>query len=87
MAEDKTTGKWSEYTSTGDGLSVVLNLKVARDVPGIDAAYLAMDTENGVEVVWNEVCYSNRRASRGSHGKVRDTIKASVYCASGVFVV
>lgn len=45
--------------------------QVARDVPGIDAAYLAMDTENGVEVVWNEVCYSNRRASRGSHGKER----------------
>jgi nuclear receptor-binding protein len=26
-----------------------------RDVPGIDAAYLAMDTEEGMEVVWNEV--------------------------------
>ena len=48
--------------------------KVARDVPGIDAAYLAMDTENGVEVVWNEVCYSNRRASRGGHGKVRSCV-------------
>jgi hypothetical protein len=23
-----------------------------RDVPGIDHAYLAMDTEEGVEVVW-----------------------------------
>lgn len=46
--------------------------QVARDVPGIDAAYLAMDTENGVEVVWNEVCYSNRRAARGGgHGKER----------------
>ena len=48
--------------------------KVARDVPGIDAAYLAMDTENGVEVVWNEVCYSNRRASRGGHRKVCGSI-------------
>ncbi|KAK7073908.1 Nuclear receptor-binding protein 2 [Halocaridina rubra] len=26
-----------------------------RDVPGIDAAYLAMDTDEGMEVVWNEV--------------------------------
>ena len=26
-----------------------------RDVPGIDASYLAMDTEEGMEVVWNEV--------------------------------
>lgn len=29
-----------------------------RDVPGIDAAYLAMDTEEGMEVVWNEVSNS-----------------------------
>eukprot|EP00118_Oscarella_pearsei_P019158 m.201995 g.201995 ORF g.201995 m.201995 type:complete len:504 (+) comp39601_c1_seq21:348-1859(+) len=34
-----------------------------RDVPGIDAAYLAMDTEEGVEVVWNEVNFSERKAS------------------------
>lgn len=30
-------------------------------VPGIDAAYLAMDTEEGVEVVWNEVMISERK--------------------------
>ncbi|XP_062506785.1 nuclear receptor-binding protein-like isoform X2 [Corticium candelabrum] len=32
-----------------------------RDVPGIDAAYLAMDTEEGVEVVWNELYFSERK--------------------------
>ncbi|CAG0905621.1 unnamed protein product, partial [Cyprideis torosa] len=32
-----------------------------RDVPGIDNAYLAMDTEDGVEVVWNEVQFSERK--------------------------
>lgn len=32
-----------------------------RDVPGIDVAYLAMDTEEGVEVVWNEVKFSERK--------------------------
>uniref|UniRef100_A0AAX7U3H5 Nuclear receptor-binding protein n=1 Tax=Astatotilapia calliptera TaxID=8154 RepID=A0AAX7U3H5_ASTCA len=32
-----------------------------RNVPGIDAAYLAMDTEEGVEVVWNEVKISERK--------------------------
>lgn len=32
-----------------------------RNVPGIDAAYLAMDTEEGVEVVWNEVMISQRK--------------------------
>lgn len=32
-----------------------------RNVPGIDVAYLAMDTEEGVEVVWNEVMISERK--------------------------
>ena len=32
-----------------------------RNVPGIDSAYLAMDTEEGVEVVWNEVQFSERK--------------------------
>uniref|UniRef100_A0A674NKM8 Nuclear receptor-binding protein n=1 Tax=Takifugu rubripes TaxID=31033 RepID=A0A674NKM8_TAKRU len=32
-----------------------------RNVPGIDDAYLAMDTEEGVEVVWNEVRFSAKR--------------------------
>ena len=41
-------------------------MQVPRDVPGIDAAYLAMDTEEGVEVVWNEVRYSHRRMVKGS---------------------
>ncbi|KAF2354070.1 Protein kinase domain [Trinorchestia longiramus] len=35
-----------------------------RDVPGIDVAYLAMDTEEGMEVVWNEVRFSERRTLR-----------------------
>lgn len=32
-----------------------------RNVPGIDVAYLAMDTEEGVEVVWNEVMISEKK--------------------------
>ena len=32
-----------------------------QDYPGIDFAYLAMDTEEGVEVVWNEVQFSERK--------------------------
>ena len=35
-----------------------------RDVPGIDYAFLAMDTEEGVEVVWNEVRVSEKKASK-----------------------
>jgi nuclear receptor-binding protein len=40
--------------------------QVPRDVPGIDAAHLAMDTEDGVEVVWNEVRYSSRKSVSAS---------------------
>ena len=32
-----------------------------RDIPGIDIAFLAMDTEEGVEVVWNEVAFSEKK--------------------------
>ncbi|XP_013773378.1 nuclear receptor-binding protein-like [Limulus polyphemus] len=42
-----------------------------RDIPGIDAAYLAMDTEEGVEVVWNEVKFSERKHFRLQEEKVR----------------
>lgn len=35
-----------------------------RDVPGIDAAFLAMDNETGNEVVWNEVLFSERKNFR-----------------------
>ncbi|XP_065889694.1 nuclear receptor-binding protein-like isoform X2 [Dysidea avara] len=35
-----------------------------RDVPGIDAAFLAVDVEEGTEVVWNEVSVSKSKAKR-----------------------
>lgn len=41
-------------------------MQVTRDVPGIDAAFLAMDTDDAVEFVWNEVRYSNRKVVRES---------------------
>ncbi|KAL3125490.1 hypothetical protein niasHT_009939 [Heterodera trifolii] len=42
-----------------------------RDVPGIDAAYLAMDNETGNEVVWNEVLFSERKNFREQQEKIR----------------
>lgn len=42
-----------------------------RDIPGVDAAYLAMDTEEGVEVVWNEVKFSERKNFKAQEGKIR----------------
>ncbi|CAF0719551.1 unnamed protein product [Adineta ricciae] len=43
-----------------------------RDIPGIDASYLAMDTEEGVEVVWNEVLFSERKITDIQHNKIRE---------------
>lgn len=42
-----------------------------RDVPGIDCAYLAMDTEEGVEVAWNEVRFSERKNLKAQEEKIR----------------
>ncbi|KAI1704397.1 protein kinase domain-containing protein [Ditylenchus destructor] len=42
-----------------------------RDVPGIDAAYLAMDNETGNEVVWNEVQFSERKNFREQEEKLK----------------
>lgn len=41
------------------------------DVPGIDCAYLAMDTEEGVEVVWNEVQFSERKNFKAQEEKIQ----------------
>jgi len=42
-----------------------------RDVPGIDCAFLAMDTEEGVEVVWNEVRISEKKSSKVQLEKIK----------------
>lgn len=42
-----------------------------RDIPGIDIAYLAMDNELGVEVVWNEVQFSERKNFRAQEEKIK----------------
>lgn len=42
-----------------------------RDVPGIDHSFLAMDTEEGVEVVWNEVQFSERKSFKSQEENVK----------------
>jgi len=42
-----------------------------RNVPGIDRAFLAMDCEEGVEVVWNEVQFSERKSYKAQEEKIR----------------
>lgn len=60
------------FDQTSTSSFVLFRSKVAqRDIPGIDASYLAMDTEEGVEVVWNEVLFSERKISDFQH--VRET--------------
>lgn len=52
--------QWSGVAPSSRGLRPSLQVN-QRNVPGIDSAYLAMDTEEGVEVVWNEVQFSERK--------------------------
>jgi nuclear receptor-binding protein len=48
-----------------------------REVPGIDNAYLAIDTEEGMEAVWNEVMYSQRK-TRLNHKERLSSILSKV---------
>ena len=43
-------------------------------MPGIDCAYLAMDTEEGVEVVWNEATFSEAKKFKAQEDKLRQAI-------------
>ncbi|BES95680.1 protein kinase activity [Nesidiocoris tenuis] len=64
--QEPITPTWTrdDYTTT--------NPKVAqRDVPGIDSSYLAMDSEEGFEVVWNEVQFSERKNFKAQEAKIR----------------
>ena len=46
-----------------------------RDVPGIDCAYLAMDTEEGVDVVWNEATFSEAKKFKAQEDKLRSVFE------------
>ncbi|XP_076036281.1 MLF1-adaptor molecule isoform X2 [Oratosquilla oratoria] len=61
ILEESPCGRWSKRRQEVQ----------QRDVPGIDAAYLAMDTDEGMEVVWNEVKFSERRNFREQEEKIR----------------
>jgi nuclear receptor-binding protein len=47
-----------------------------RDVPGIDTAFLAMDSEEGVEVVWNEAQFSSSKKFKAQEEKLRSVFDA-----------
>jgi len=66
VLEESPCGRWRKLRS-----------KVSyRDVPGIDCAYLAMDTEEGVEVVWNEATFSETKKFKAQEDKLRNVFEA-----------
>ncbi|XP_029557430.1 nuclear receptor-binding protein 2-like isoform X5 [Salmo trutta] len=42
------------------------------NVPGVESASLAMDTEEGVEVVWNEVLFNDRKVFKAQEEKIKE---------------
>jgi len=66
VLEESPCGRWRKLRS-----------KVSyRDVPGIDCAYLAMDTEEGVEVVWNEATFSETKKFKAQEDKLKNVFEA-----------
>ncbi|OCT77349.1 hypothetical protein XELAEV_18032549mg [Xenopus laevis] len=41
-------------------------------MPGIESTYLAMDTEEGVEVVWNELQFSDKKIFKAHEDKIKN---------------
>lgn len=62
MVEESPCGRWSKR----------LELVDQRDVPGVVHAYLAMDNEEGVEVVWNELVFNSPRHFKNEEAKYRE---------------
>ncbi|KAM7369752.1 hypothetical protein PAMP_011048 [Pampus punctatissimus] len=62
ILEESPCGRWQkrkEQVSQGN-------------VPGVESASLAMDTEEGVEVVWNEVLFSDKKVFKAQEDKIKE---------------
>uniref|UniRef100_A0A7N6AZ79 Protein kinase domain-containing protein n=1 Tax=Anabas testudineus TaxID=64144 RepID=A0A7N6AZ79_ANATE len=54
-------------------LLLSVSLQVSQgNVPGVESASLAMDTEEGVEVVWNEVLFSDKKVFKAQEEKIKE---------------
>uniref|UniRef100_A0A672RPL6 Nuclear receptor binding protein 2b n=1 Tax=Sinocyclocheilus grahami TaxID=75366 RepID=A0A672RPL6_SINGR len=52
---------------------ICLSLQVSQgNVPGVESASLAMDTEEGVEVVWNEVLFQDKKVFKTVEDKMKE---------------
>ncbi|XP_062376873.1 nuclear receptor-binding protein 2-like [Sardina pilchardus] len=62
ILEESPCGRWQKRKD-----------KVSQgNVPGSESAFLAMDTEEGVEVVWNEVFFSDRKVLKALEDKIKE---------------
>ncbi|TNN60518.1 Nuclear receptor-binding protein 2 [Liparis tanakae] len=62
ILEESPCGRWQkrkEQVSQGN-------------VPGVESASLAMDTEEGVEVVWNEVLFSDKKVFKAQEETIKE---------------
>ncbi|TRY61577.1 hypothetical protein TCAL_01472 [Tigriopus californicus] len=66
IVEESPTGRWLKRKE---------QIKY-RDVPGIDTAYLAMDSEEGFEVVWNEAQFSTAKKFASQEEKLKGVFEA-----------
>lgn len=58
----------------------VCPLQVSQgNVPGVESASLAMDTEEGVEVVWNEVLFSDKKVFKAQEVLWEKRMNSSVF--------
>ena len=58
-------------------------------MPGIQSTFLAMDTEEGVEVVWNELLFTDKKAFKAhevSHPSPAGTVPTSPEIARCTFL-
>ncbi|XP_055377888.1 nuclear receptor-binding protein homolog isoform X2 [Condylostylus longicornis] len=67
ILEESPCGRWLKRREEVD----------QREVPGIECAHLAMDTEEGVEVVWNEVHFSEKKSFKYQIEKIEEVFDIS----------
>ena len=59
-------------------VSIKITVWIISAVPGIDAAYLAMDIEEGLEVIWNEVKFSESKDYRAQEKQMSSALDSMI---------
>ena len=47
-------------------------------VPGIDAAFMAMDMDEGLEVIWNEVTFSESKDFQAQEKQMKSSLDTMI---------